>query len=166
MDTLMPSRVEVTQLQRLRQLRVDQARSRCQQADAALLAAQQALAQRQASIAALRAGLAGLADACCGAAFAQLPRWGETLRAHRAALADRLEREDLARLDDEDACERAAAQRDNSRRALARARGREDAMHDVVRQVRRAQAWREEQQAERERDSPAGPARGFAGGRP
>lgn len=162
----MPTPVEVAQLQRLRQLRVDQARSRCQQAEAALVAARQALARREASIAALRADLAGLADACCGAAFAQLPRWGDTLRAHRAALADRLEREDDARLGDEDACERAAAQRNDSRRALARARGREDAMHDVVRQVRRAQAWRVEQQAERELDSPAGPVRGVAGGHP
>ena len=160
MDTLLPSRAEAAQLHRLRQLRLDQARKRCQQAEAEWAAAQEALRVRDATIADLRARLACLAEAGVGSGFADMPRWGELTRAHRDLLLDRLEREDYARADDEQACDAAAERLAQERRALARARGREDAMRGVLHQTQRAHAGWLEQRAERELDGAPGAPRG------
>lgn len=133
---------------RLRQLRVQRARQALAQALAAEGAAQQALDHRQAHIDTGRDQLVALARHWGGAASADLPRWGDQLAAHRAALAERLERDEYALLDEQEAVDDARASVQQRRAELARAQAREDAVDATLQTQRRALLAVREQQAE------------------
>lgn len=133
---------------RLRQLRVQRARQALAQAVATERAAQQAIDARQALIDAGRERLAGLARHWGGAGSVDLPRWGDQLAAHRAALAERLERDEYALMDEQQELGDAQAAVLQRRAELARAQAREDAVDATLKTQRRDEALAREQQAE------------------
>lgn len=133
---------------RLRQLRVQRARAALALALTAVHEAQQVIAARQARIDEARVRLADLTTTWSGAGCVDMPRWGAQLGAHRAALSERLERDDYALLDEQETlreCQAMVAQR---RAELARAQAREDAVDATLRTQRRERAHTQEQQAE------------------
>lgn len=135
---------------RLRQLRVQRARQALAEAQAAERQAQQAIQARQALIDASRERLDALARHWGGPGSADMPRWGAQLAAHRAALSERLERDEYALLDEEEALTAASATVQQRRAELARAQAREDAVDATLQAQRRTTAQAREQQAELE----------------
>lgn len=133
---------------RLRQLRVQRARQALAQALAAESTARQALDRRQALIDASRDQLAALARHWGGAGSVDLPRWGDQLAAHRASLDERLERDEYALLDEQEALDEARTTVQQRRADLARAQAREDAVDATLQTQRRALAMAREQGAE------------------
>lgn len=133
---------------RLRQLRVQRARAALALALAAAQQAQQAIASRQALIDEGRARLADLATTWSGAGCVDMPRWGEQLGAHRAALSERLERDEYALLDEQETLHQRLATVQQRRAELARAQAREDAVDATLRTQRLDRARTQEQHAE------------------
>lgn len=133
---------------RLRQLRVQRARQALAQALAAESAARLAVGERQALIDASRERLTALAHHWGGTGSVDLPRWGDQLAAHRASLDERLERDEYALLDEQEALDEARTAVQQRRVELARAQAREDAVDATLQTQRRALAGAREQQAE------------------
>jgi len=144
------SSADARQWLRLRQLRVQRARQALAQAQAAQDQALAAIRAREASIARHRTSIVELALHWSGPGSADMPRWGRQVQAHGEALADKLERDEYALLDERQTLEQAQALVGQRRADLARAQAREDAvdatLKDQARQVRLAH----EQQAELE----------------
>lgn len=135
---------------RLRSLRVERARAAVVQAEVAAIVARQLVDARQQAIERSRARLAALAHAW--AAADALPRWAGAVTAHRDALADRLERDEYALIDEERSLEEALDLVQQCRAALVRATARHEAVHLLVDEQRRDQRLQRERLAEREQD--------------
>lgn len=144
------SPADARQWLRLRQLRVQRARQALAQAQAEETQAQAIVDERRACIDRSRAGLAELALRWSGPRSADMPRWGGQLKLHREALADRLERDEYALLDEQEALEQAQATVARRRAELARAQAREDAVDATLKDQRRQDQQAREQQAELE----------------
>lgn len=125
------------QLLRLRGLRVQRAREAVARAEAAVEQARAAVAARARQVQAHREQMVALADAVAYRLAADLPRWSAQVRARREHLADQLEREEYALIDDEEALERAQEQAQQARAELTRALAREDAVRGLVDDARR-----------------------------
>lgn len=133
---------------RLRQLRVQRARQSLAAAQAAEREAQQAVQARQQRIEAGQAQLDALTRHWAGAGCAGMPRWAAQVDAHRAALAERLERNEYALIDEAETLRQAQATVQQRRADLARAQAREDAVDATLQDRRRHLARSREQQAE------------------
>lgn len=137
---------------RLRELRVQRARQAVAEAVRDERQARAAVESREAAIERSRQRLAELARHWAGPGCPAMPRWGDQVQAHRDALADRLERDEYALLDERDSllqAEQASAQR---RAELLRAQAREAAVLTTLkaqrRDLQRAREERAEQDAE------------------
>lgn len=146
------TRAEGRQWQRLRQLRVQRARQALAEALAAERQAQAAVHARQAALQAHRDQLAALARHWGGAGSVDLPRWAQQLAAHRAALDERLERDEYALLDEEAALRAARTTTQQRRADLARAQAREEAVDAALQTQRHHDARAAEQRAELDTD--------------
>lgn len=122
---------------RLRQLRVQRAREALARAQADEGRARAAVDEREARIEQGRARLDDLARHWGGPGSADMPRWGGQLQAHREALAERLERDEYALLDEQETLEQAQAAVRQRRAELARAQAREDAVDATLKDQRR-----------------------------
>lgn len=146
------SAADARQWLRLRQLRVQRARLALGQAQAEEAQARAAVAARQARVEQGRARLQALAQHWGGPGSADMPRWGGQLQAHRDAVSERLERDEYALIDEQEALDRAEAVVRQRRAELSRAQAREDAV-DATLKDRHRQALRvREEQAELEAD--------------
>jgi hypothetical protein len=150
MTTMLPRRREAQQLHRLRCLRVDRARDAVREALAATTRAADAVRARERLIRRHRDAIDALERAVVGALAPQLPRWSTLTVAQREALADRLEREEYALIDDQQALEQAQDRLQSMRAELTRALAREDAVRGLVDETRRAHRSWIETRAERE----------------
>lgn len=135
---------------RLRQLRVQRARQALAQAQAEAAQARAAVDEREQRIAAGRVRLAELARHWGGAGSADMPRWGEQLKAHRESLAERLERDEYALLDEQEALAQAEAAVQQLRAALARAEARESAVDATLKDQHRQTLMARDREAELE----------------
>ena len=133
---------------RLRQLRVQRARQALAEAQAREREAQAAVADREARIAQARARLADLANHWGGPGSVDMPRWGEQMKAHRESLAERLERDEYALMDEQEDLQRAAGVVRERRAELNRAQARETAVDATLKDQRRALLLARDQQAE------------------
>lgn len=146
---------EQRQWLRLRELRVQRAREQLAAADAACAAAQQAVLARQQAIQRCQAELRAHAQAGVSAWAAHLPRWGQMFSAHRDRLAERLEREEYALIDDERTLEQAQEVRQQKRADLSRALAREGAVQTLVKAMGEARIQLREVRAEIDNDERA-----------
>lgn len=135
---------------RLRQLRVQRARQVLAGALAEERQARVAVDERTAAVEQGRARLAELAQHWGGAGSVDMPRWVEQVQAHREALAERLERDEYALLDDRETLERAEARVRQCRGELTRAQARESAVDATLKDQRRQTLQTRDQQAELE----------------
>ena len=143
---------ETRQLLRLRKLRVQRAREACAQAQAAVEAAAHAVQQRQHAIERAQREVDMLAHALVHGLAPTLPRWSEIAAARRKRLADQLEREEYALIDDEHALEQARERLQQARADLTRALAREDAVRGLAGDAQRAVLQAREQKLDRESD--------------
>jgi hypothetical protein len=163
--TVLPRPHEAQQLCRLRALRVQRLQARCAQARDALEAAAQAVRQRRLRVAEHQDRLARLAQAVVTDLAPHLPRWAGMAQAQRDRLVDRLERDQYALIDDEQALEQAQDALARAMSDLTRALAQEDAVKDLARLAHRARRQHLEQRGEREledqlsRRPATGPAR-------
>lgn len=137
---------------RLRALRVDRARSALRVAEQAEAEARAAVQARQARIAETRAAVAALAQGWAGPRGAGLPRWGGAVTTWRDALADRLERDEYALIDEERTLEEALDATQRCRALLVRAQARAEAVGEFVDQAHREARRLHETRAEREQE--------------
>jgi len=144
------SRADGRQWLRLRQLRVQRARQALAQAQAEEAQARAVVQDREAAIEQGRAQLDALARHWGGAGSVDMPRWNGQVQAHRESLAERLERDEYALLDEREALEQAEARTGQRRAELARAQAREDAVDATLKDQRRQLLTAREQQAELE----------------
>ena len=143
---------ETRQLLRLRTLRVQRARERCAQAQAAVEAAELAVQERQRAIAEVQDEMGMLAHAVVNSLAPRMPRWSDVAAAQRERLADRLERAEYGLIDDEHELEEAQERLQAARAELSRALAREDAVRDMASDARREAMLAIEQRQERESD--------------
>lgn len=146
------SAADACQWLRLRQLRVQRARQALAEAQAALAQAQAAVVERELRVAQGRARLQALAQHWGGPGSADMPRWGGQLQAHRDAVSERLERDEYALIDEQEALARAQADVRQRRAELARAQAREDAVEATLKDRDRQALRAREEQAELEAD--------------
>ncbi|MGM9482131.1 hypothetical protein ACS5PN_13165 [Roseateles sp. NT4] len=142
------STAEGRQWLRLRQLRVRRALQALQQAQSREMQARLAVDIREAAIDFGRTRLAELAQHWGGPGSVDMPRWGEQLKIHREVLADRLERDEYALLEEQETLEQAQTEVARCRTDLARAQAREDAVDATLKDQRRQDLQAREQQAE------------------
>jgi hypothetical protein len=135
---------------RLRQLRVQRARMALAAAQDQECKALATVAEREERIAQGRMRLAALAAHWGGPGSVDMPRWGRQLQAHRDAVAERLERDEYALLDEQEALEQARAVVAQRRAELVRAQAREAAVDATLKDQRRVLLLAREQQAELE----------------
>jgi multidrug resistance efflux pump len=135
---------------RLRQLRVQRARQALARAQAEEGQARAAVNAREVQIEQGRARLTGLLSHWGGPGSADMPRWGDQVQAHREALAERLERDEYALLDERETLEQAQGVVRERRADLARAESREAAVEATLKDQRRQARQAHEQQAELE----------------
>lgn len=128
---------EAQELLRLRALRVERLRARCAEAQAAVEEAVRVLRQRQESIEARRREMQQLKHGLVGALAPSLPRWAEVAAAERERLADRLERLEVALIDDEEHLEERQEQLQKRRAELTRALAGQDAVRSLMDTARR-----------------------------
>jgi hypothetical protein len=147
---------EARQLQRLRALREDQARSARARAQQALDQAQQAVERRQQEVQQHRNGRADLAHHLVGDAAA-LPRLGPYFGACREDLDDKLERAEYALIDDEELRDEAQQSLAQAHTAWQRSLARSDAASDLLDQAQQHHRQDREQRAEREDPAPSLP---------
>ncbi|WP_280156086.1 hypothetical protein [Piscinibacter sp. XHJ-5] len=160
MTRVLPHPREAGQLQRLRTLRVERARERCGQAHADVERAAQAVRERQRRIERHQQEIEALSRAIVHQLAPRLPRWAGVAGAQKDHLAERLEREEYALVNDEHDLEQAQERLQQARAELTRALAREDAVRGLVHDSRRAHRQAREQRAERElEDQGGGPAR-------
>lgn len=135
---------------RLRELRVQRARQALAMALAEEHRARAAVESREAAIQRSRMRLTDLARHWGGPGSEAMPRWGSQVQAHRDALADRLERDEYALLDDRDALRQAEDLTCQRRTELARAQARETAVQTALQTQRRSRQRAREERAELE----------------
>ena len=163
MNPRLPQPHEARQLHRLRSLRVQRAQEQCTRKQAEVDAAVRDVHARQRKIETCRREIDQLNHAVVTSLAPHLPRWSWAAMAQRDRLADRLERDEYALIDDEQALEEAQERLQEARAALTRAMAREDAVGDLVQETRRAHALAKEQRAEREiEDQAPAPCRSAA----
>jgi hypothetical protein len=146
--TRLPTPKEASQLLRLRALRVTRAQERCTAAGREVADAERAVHQRQQLIDASRSAIESLAQAVVGTLAIHLPRWNGWVEAHRAGLAERLEREEDAMIDDARRLTDACAAQEQAQVELARARARQDVVRGLEEQARRGHLVAVEQRSE------------------
>jgi hypothetical protein len=144
------SPADAQQWLRLRQLRVQRARHALVQAQQQESQAMAAVEHREACIEQGRERLLTLALHWGGSGSVDLPRWNGQVQAHRDALSERLERDEYALIDEQEALAQAQAAVSQRRADLARAQAREDAVDATLKDQRRATLLAREQQAELE----------------
>jgi hypothetical protein len=162
MTAALPSRHEAQQLLRLRSLRVGRAREAVHAAQLAVDAAAALVRDRERALRAGRERIDTLQQALIGRLAPRLPRWSTTALAQRDALGERLERDEVALIDDEHAREEAQDTLQRMRAALTRARAREDAVSGLVSDTHRARRQWLESRAERELEDLGAPRRAGA----
>lgn len=133
---------------RLRELRVQRARRALADAVAAERTARDAVEQGRQLVDAGRQRLDELARQWSGSGCVDLPRWGGQLIAHRAALEERLERDEYALLEAQEALQARQAAVQQRQAELARAQARADAVDATLQTQRRERAREHEQRAE------------------
>lgn len=133
---------------RLRQLRVQRAREALARAQAAEVEALAAVEDREVRIEQGRENLAALARHWGGPGSADMPRWGGQVVAYREALAERLERDEYALIDEQEALQQARAAVRERRAELARAQAREAAVDATLKDQRRELLLARDRQAE------------------
>jgi hypothetical protein len=158
----LPTGHEAQQLLRLRSLRVGRARDAVRTAQAAVDTAAALVRDRERALRAGRDRIDALEQALIGRLAPRLPRWSTMALAQRDALADRLERDEVALIDDEHALEQALESLQQARAALTRALAREDAVSGLVGDTLRARRQRLEARAERELEDLGAPRRAAA----
>ena len=146
---------------RVRALRVERARTALVEAEVAASGARQLVDARQRAIAQGRMRLTNLARHWTAADA--LPRWAASVTAHRDALAERLERDEYALIDEEHALEEALDLAQQRRAALARAMARQEAVQALVQGQRQADRLALERRAEREQEDAWRPRAGGVG---
>jgi uncharacterized protein YukE len=144
------SNADARQWLRLRQLRVQRARQALARAQAEENQARAAIEEREVRIAQGHARLDGLARHWGGPGSVDMPRWCAQVQAHREALAERLERDEYALLDEREALEQAQDVVRQRRAELARAESREAAVEATLKDQRRRARQAREQHAELE----------------
>ncbi|HEY0953906.1 MAG TPA: hypothetical protein VGE36_04060 [Roseateles sp.] len=142
---------------RLRQLRVQRARTALLAAQQQVRDAQAAIAAREASIQGHRERLDALARHWGGAGSVDMPRWGQQLQAHRDSVAERLERDEYALMDEQEALATAQTLLAERRAELARAEARESAVDATLKDQRRQLLLAREQVAELEAEDACRP---------
>ena len=135
---------------RLRQLRVQRARQALAVAEGQAAQARAVVEDREVRIEQGRTRLADLAQHWGGPGSADMPRWGDQLKAHRESLAERLERDEYALLDEQELLEKAEAVVRERRAEMARAQAREAAVDATLKDQRRDLLLARDQQAELE----------------
>ena len=158
----LPHPREATQLQRLRTLRVERSRERCAQAQAEVERAAQAVRERRRRIERGQREIEALGRAMVHQLAPRLPRWAGIAGAQKEQLAERLEREEYALVDDEHQLEQAQERLQQARAELTRALAREDAVRGLAHETRRAHLQAREQRAERELEDQGRIPRGSA----
>jgi len=148
----LPQPQEAKQLFRLRSLRVQRARERCNAAQVEVAEAAKAVRARQKRIALGRQAIEQLAHDVVHALAPRLPRWSTMAAAQRERLHDQLEREEFALHGDEQALEEIQERLQQARAELTRALAREDAVRGLSHQVQRSHAQARERLVERELD--------------
>lgn len=146
------SAADARQWLRLRQLRVRRARQALAEAQAAQVRAEAAVEDRELRVVQGRRRLDELARHWGGPGSVDMPRWGGQLQAHRDALSERLERDEYALIDEQEALDRALADVRRRRGELARAQAREDAVDATLKDRDRQALRAREEQAELEAD--------------
>jgi hypothetical protein len=146
---------------RLRSLRVERARAAVRQAGRAEAAARAAVEARQRRIDASQAAMAALARDWSGPHSTAWPRWNAALIGWRETLADRLERDQYALIDEERTLEEAMDALQRCQALLVRAMARQEAVGELVQQARREAGRALERRAEREQDERT-PQKGIA----
>jgi hypothetical protein len=140
---------EAQQLQRLRQLREDQARRARAQAQAALDEAREAVQRREAEVRRHRGARGELVERVCADAKS-LPLLAPYVSARREDLDDLLERAEYALIDDEEARDEAQQTLDDASAAWRASLARRDAAGDLLTRARKEQLQAGERRAERE----------------
>ena len=158
----LPQPHEANQLCRLRSLRVQRAREQVGKAQAEVDSAARAVRERQHKIERLERDIEALSHAVVHELAPRLPRWADVARAQREHLADRLERDQFALIDDEQHLEEAQERLQEARADLTRALARDDAVQGLARQSRRAHVAAREQRVERELEDLGARRRGRA----
>jgi hypothetical protein len=146
----MLSDTDARQWLRLRQLRVQRAREALTQAQREEAQARAAVEERELRVEQGRSAIAELARHWGGEGCVAMPRWGERVQAHREALGERLERDEYALIDEQDALAGAQAHVRQRRAELARAEAREAAVDATLKDQRRNANQVREQRAELE----------------
>jgi len=144
----LPTPREAGQLLRLRCLRVQRAREACAKAKVEVEKTQVVVQERQRAIERSQREMAALADAIVTTLAPALPRWSGMVSATRERLADRLERDEYALIDDEHQLEAAQERAQQADADLTRALAREDAVRGLAKQARSAVLHAREQRAE------------------
>jgi hypothetical protein len=144
----LPTPREAGQMLRLRSLRVQRAREACAKAKVEVEKAQAVVQERQRAIERSQREMAALADAIVSTLAPSLPRWSGMVSATRERLADRLERDEYALIDDEHELEAAQERAQQANAELTRALAREDAVRGLAKQARSAVLHAREQRAE------------------
>jgi chromosome segregation ATPase len=142
---------------RLRQLRVQRARQALAQAEGQAAQARAVVNDRQLRIEQGRARLAELAQHWGGTGSVDMPRWGDQLKAHRESLAERLERDEYALLDEQEALAQAEDVVRQRRADLTRAQAREAAVDATLKDQRRDLLLARDQRAELEAEDACRP---------
>jgi hypothetical protein len=146
----LPSPRDAAQMLRLRSLRVQRAREAVAKAKLEVEQAEAVVEARQRTIASTQREIVTLADAVVTTLAPQLPRWSGMVSATRERLADKLEREEYALIDDERELEQARERVQQAGAELTRALAREDAVRGLAKQARKAVLHAREQRVELE----------------
>ena len=150
MTQKLPTPHEAGQMLRLRSLRVQRAREACAKAKLEVEKAQKTVQERQRAIERSQRRMTELADAIVTTLAPDLPRLSGLIAANRERLADQLERDEYALIDDEHELEAAQERAQQAGAELTRALAREDAVRGLAKQARRAVQHAREQRAELE----------------
>lgn len=148
MTTKLPTPREAAQMLRLRSLRVQRAREACAKAKLEVERAQAAVRERQRTIERGQREMAALAEAVVTTLAPALPRWSGMVAANRERLADQLERDEYALIDDERELEQTQERAQQAGAELTRALAREDAVRGLAKQARSAVLHAREQRTE------------------
>lgn len=146
----LPTPRDAAQMLRLRSLRVQRAREAVAKAKLEVEQAEAVVEARQRTIACTQREIVTLADAVVTTLAPQLPRWSGMVSATRERLADKLEREEYALIDDERELEQARERVQQAGAELTRALAREDAVRGLAKQARKAVLHAREQRVELE----------------
>jgi len=150
MTVKLPTPSEAGQMLRLRTLRVQRAREACAKAKLEVEKARATVKERQRAIERCQREITELADAIVTTLAPALPRWSGMVSATRERLADRLERDEYALIDDEHELEQAQERAQQAGAELTRALAREDAVRGLAQQARKAVLHAREQRVELE----------------